>query len=192
MKHPFRWLIGAALLGLAVQPVLLPHPGWVQAVVGGAAGAQGYALAALGGVLLRRIPRPAAIRTPVTVRPIVTAALGAVLIAVATLTAHTGQLALSARTQMPGPTLLADALAVAGAVLFGTVLIGVGSAVRTMVRRLSLGLRPVPRRVAALGLVPALVLTGSSAAAADGTALDITSSVSSTMGVKGAEFLPAR
>ena len=101
MKHPFRWLIGAALLGLAVQPVLLPHPGWVQAVVGGAAGAQGYALAALGGVLLRRIQRPSAIRTPVTVRPIVTAALGAVLIAVATLTAHTGQLALSARTQMP-------------------------------------------------------------------------------------------
>jgi hypothetical protein len=55
MKHPYRWLIATFLLALAVQPVLLPHPLWVQVVIGGAAGAQGYGLAALGGFLTRRL-----------------------------------------------------------------------------------------------------------------------------------------
>ncbi len=193
MKHPFRWLIATVMLALAVQPVLLPHPGWVQAVIGGAAAAQGYALAALTGVLLRWLPRPAAMPAPLTVHPAVAAALGAVVIGAATLAAHNGQVQASARTQMPGPTLLADALAVAGAVLFGTAVIALGFAVRAAFRLLLRGMRPVPRRLATLMLVPALIHTGSGAAAADhSTALDSASSVRSTIGVSGAQFLRSR
>src|SRR6185312_11955648 len=57
-RHPFRWLFAAALLGLAVQPALLPHPVWVQVVAGGAAGAQGYGLAAMITALARRVRAP--------------------------------------------------------------------------------------------------------------------------------------
>ena len=211
LRHPFRWLIAAAMLGLAVQPVLLPHAGWVQVVIGAAAGAQGYALAALCTLLVRpllarRLGDGPAIPTP---RPALTAALGAAIIGVATLTAHAGQLAASARTGMPPPTLLADALAVAGAVLAGTAVIGlgigIGIAVRAGFRMLVWLLRRVPRRVAALVLAPVLVLTGSTAASADsspgahltGTQLVSTrpagtSSLNSTLGVEGEDFLRDR
>jgi uncharacterized membrane protein len=215
MKHPFRWLIAAVMLALAVQPVLLPHPVWVQSVIGGAAAAQGYAFAAACGILLRWVPRRWVPRRWVPrseflrlgvprarVRLAVTAVLGTSVIVAAALTAHAGQVDVSARTQMTGPTLLADALGVAGAALFGTVLIGVGFGVRTLFRLLVRGLRPVRGRLAALLLVPALVLTGSNAAAADGgtgidgvaDTADVESigTVRSTIGVKGAEFLRTR
>ena len=175
MTHPYRWLIAAVLLGLAVQPVLLPHPVWVQVVIGGAAGAQGYALAALGGVLTRRIrviPAP---------KPAVTTALGTAVVLLATLTAHAGQLAVAAQTQMPGPTLLTDVLAIAGAVLVGTAVIGLGIGIRAWLRLLG----QTPRRIAVLVLAPALVLTGSGPAVA-------APNVSSTIGARGAEFLRLR
>jgi uncharacterized membrane protein len=189
--HPCRWLIAAGLLGLAVQPVMLPHPVWVQAVTGGAAAAQGYALAALGGLLPRwfsarwpalrtRMPSPG---TPVT------AAGGVAVVLVATVTAHLGQVAAAGRIGAPGPTWAADVLAVAGAAVFGTTVIGLVIGVRTGLRAVVRGLRRTPRRIAALVLVPGLVLTGSSTAAArttDG------STIRATVGAEGAAFLRDR
>jgi uncharacterized membrane protein len=186
--HPYRWLAAAVLLGLAVQPVLLPHPSFVQAVIGGAAAAQGYALAALGGLVLRRVPQLRTIRVP---GRSVTLALGAAVVLVAALVAHLGQLAVASRAGMPEPTLGADVLGVAGAVLVGTAAIGLGVGLRAGLRALTRGLRRTPRRIAALVLAPGLVLTGSSAAAADPTAVAVRS-VSSTIGVEGSAFLRAR
>ena len=177
LRHPFRWLTAATLLSIAVQPALLPHPAWVQVVIGGAAGAQGYALAALASVALRRRRPPH--RQP---SPIGTAALGVVLLLTATLLAHLGQLGVARATSMPEPTLGSDTLAVAGAVLFGTVLIGLGRLIGAGLRALARGLGPRARPVAALLLVPALVLTGSTAATADGGG----------SGVKGEAFLRGR
>lgn len=200
MKHPFRWLFAALMLGLAVQPVLLPHPIWVQTVIGGAAGAQGYGLAALCGAVTRRIPRPRALPTLPTPRPIVTAALGAVIVLVVTLTAHAGQLEASARTQMAGPSFLTDALAVTGAVLFAIAVIGAGIGVRAGFRLFTRVVSRRPRRIAALVLAPALVLTGSGAASAAAPAqafstdrgINSLSSLTSLIGANGAAFLRGR
>jgi len=158
----------------------------VQVVVGGAAGAQGYALAALVTRLTRRVPRPRfALRQPVT------AGLGAAMLAVATVTAHAGQVAAADRIRMPEPTFLADALAVGGAVLLGTAVVGLGFALRAGFRLLVRGVRRGPRRIAALVLTPSLVLTGSTAAAARST-VDGAPSISSTVGTEGAAFLRDR
>jgi uncharacterized membrane protein len=181
IQHPFRWLFAAVLLGLAVQPILLPHPGWVQAVVGGAAGAQGYALAALGSRLARRLPGRPRITAP---HPAVTAALGSATLLTATLTGHAGQVAAATRTRMPVPTLMADSLAVAGAVGLALLLIGLALGLRAAFRLSVHGLR---RRVAALVLAPALVLTGSTTAAAAPPR-----PVSAAVGIKGQQFLAGR
>lgn len=207
--HPYRWLIAAGLLGLAVQPVMLPHPSWVQAVTGGAAAAQGYALAALGGLLTRRFPvrwrasrwraarwlpdrwraaRSSRMATPGTA---LTAAVGATVVLTAAITAHLGQTAVATRTGMPGPSLLADVLAVAGAALLGTAVIGLGIGVRIGIGALVRGVRRAPRRIAAVVLAPSLILTGSSAAAAQSAAAG-PNSISSTVGVEGAAFLRDR
>jgi len=182
MTHPYRWLVAAVLLGLAVQPVLLPHPVWVQVVIGGAAGAQGYALAALGGVLTRRIPAISVIPSIPAPKPAFTTALGLTVLLLAALTAHAGQRAVAFQTQMPVPTLLTDLLAVAGAALLGTAVIGLTIGVRAGIR--SLG--RIPRRIATLMLAPALVLTGSGPAAAAAP------NVSSAVGIEGAKFLHHR
>jgi uncharacterized membrane protein len=197
IQHPFRWLIAAALLGLAVQPVMLPHPGWVQVVIGGAAAAQGYALTALFSRLVQRWPsrlvQPWPSRPKVAVpKPAVTVALGAAMVLGAALTAHAGQVEATGRTGMPAPTLLADALAVGGAVLFGVLVIGLGFGLRAGLRLLTRGLRRTPHRLASLMLAPALILTGSTTASADSIEPATSAALSSTLGVEGVRFLAER
>jgi uncharacterized membrane protein len=188
LRHPFRWLVATALLGLAVQPVLLPHPTWVQSVVGGAAAAEGYAMAAL--VPYRRRP-PGSVPRP---GPAVTAALAAAMIFVATLIAHAGQVAAARQTQVPPPSFLADVVAVAGAVLFGSLVIGLGVGLKAALGALWRLFRRAPRPSAVLILVPALVLTGSTTAAADGrpSSEPALSRVSSSIGADGESFLRRR
>jgi len=187
LTHPYRWLTAALMLAIAVQPVLLPHPAWVQAVIGGAAGAQGYAVASL--FPLRRLRRPG---------PALTTAIGTAVIGIATGLAHLGQIAVARQTQMPGPAFGTDVLAVAGAVLFGLLVIGLGRLLGVGLRALFRRLRRVSRPAAVLLLVPALVLTGSTTADAaggdtpDGDTARGTVAVSDTVGVKGEEFLHSR
>jgi uncharacterized membrane protein len=188
LKHPYRWLVATAILGLAVQPVLLPHPTWVQSVVGGAAAAEGYAIAAL--IPGRRRPADSVHRPG----PAVTAGLAAVMIFVAIVIAHAGQVAAARKTEMPEPAFIADALAVGGAVLLAGVLIGLGAGLRAGVRALLRLFRRAPRPGAVLILVPALVLTGSTTAVADdrpSTEPGFTRT-SSSIGLDGRSFLRRR
>lgn len=200
--HPYRWLAAALMLTFAVQPGLLPHPLFIQAIIGGAAAAQGYGLAALIGVVRREIGRKVAIRSRLSQttrqRSRIAARIGAPgLVLAAMFTAHAGQLQLAARTDMAGTSLLADALGVAAAVpvaigLVATV-IGVRAAIRALAR--------IPRRaVAVLAAVPVLALAGcgslpvataqaGTAGAANAQAQSSAQSLGGSLGVKGEQFI---
>jgi uncharacterized membrane protein len=189
VRHPGAVLVGATTLALAAQPALLPHAWWAQAVTGGAAAAQAYGLAALTGRLTRRFPASMSARGDR-----LTLTLAAAVVGLGALVAHPGQLAVAARTDMAGPPLLAQALAVIGAVLVAMVLVRVGRGVRALAR----AARRRPRRAAVLAVAPALVLgtTGATAppnpygpAAAVGVVAEHGGRIGGAVGTKGREFL---
>lgn len=203
--HPFRGLTAAALLALAVQPGLLPHPPLVQAVIGGAAAAQGYGLAVLFGVIGRRAlaaakarsrrPPNVALRRPVRIAArLATAAL----LVVSVFTSHAGQLRLAAQTDMTGTTLLADSAAVAGAILVAIALVGLVIGGRAGIRWLA----RIPGRATALAIIPVLAVAGcgmpatgqapvaaGSTRAGSAVAGSSVQPLSTSLGVKGEQFI---
>jgi uncharacterized membrane protein len=193
IRRPGRWLVAAAMLALALQPALLPHPEWVQAVIGGAAAAEGYALAALIGWLVAasgggRGWRRLSLGSPsveVRRRARLAALLGAPgLVVAGVLVAHPGQLRVAAQTGMTGTTLAAELLAALGALVIASVLVSAGQGVRAGVR----AIWRVPRRAAAIAVVPVLVLAG----CGYGAAANPASTSSESLGVKGEQFLADR
>jgi uncharacterized membrane protein len=186
VRHPLRWLAAAVMLTLAVRPGLLPHSIWVQAVIGGLAGAHGYAMAALAGGLTRVIA-PVTARTQQVSRTIGWTALPVcvgVLVA-AVFIAHAGQSLTATDAGMTAPTLTDDGLAIAAAVLITVALVLTAAGVRCLARWLIHRPARVISRLVIVPLVPALVLTGFTEARAANLG-------NSTLGREGQRFLAGR
>jgi uncharacterized membrane protein len=152
-----RLLVAATALAVASQPGLIPRPPAVQALVAALAAVNAYGVAALLGWAsrpLRRFVRG----VPELTWPVTRRALGAVLVAT-TAGAYFGQLHLTRATGMAAPSLADQALATVAAA-------GLAVAVAGAIALLAAGIRRAARPVAAVVLVPAMLLGGPGTAAA--------------------------
>lgn len=160
-------IAGAALaLDVSLGPALLPHPVWVQSVVGGVVAAQGYLAGIAGRALVRRLPAGTARLSPVA-RWLPPASLGALiaLLVAAVLAGHAGQARLATAMGMPAPPLRDQVLATGLAIALGAALVATGIAIRVALR----ALHRRARQVIAITAGIALTLAGcAEAATADG------------------------
>jgi uncharacterized membrane protein len=173
-----RLLVAATALAVASQPGLIPRPPAVQALVAALAAVNAYGVAALLGWVsrpLRRFVRG----IPELTWPATRRVLGAVLVAT-TAGAYLGQVHLSRATGMAAPSLTDQVLATVAAA-------GLAVAAAGTIALLAAGVRRVTRPVAAVLLVPAMLLGGPGTAAAAGSSEVPRAAV----GSEGAQFLAA-
>jgi hypothetical protein len=182
-RYPLRWLAAAGMLALTLQPGGLPHPGWLQALIGALAAAQGYGLAALIGGLgsrfagsrlagsrlagsrfadsrfavLRRAPGFSLTTMRASVPPALRIAApllaGAALITMSVIAAHPEQLRIATAAHLPAASATSEGLAATEALLLATVLVHLVRGLRDQAVRR-------PQRAVAIAAVPALFLAG--------------------------------